>query len=97
MITEIVLIEVKPGSGKDFEAAVETARPLLLRAKGNKGFELQRSIEKPSRYRVLVKWEKMDNHADFQRSEDFTALGALLGPHLATPPEIEHTETMLAA
>ena len=40
MITEIAQIDVKPGSEKDFEAAVARARPLFLRAKGGKGFEL---------------------------------------------------------
>jgi heme-degrading monooxygenase HmoA len=39
MITEIAQIDVKPGSEKDFEAAVAKARPLFLRAKGGKGFE----------------------------------------------------------
>jgi Antibiotic biosynthesis monooxygenase len=52
MITEIAQIDVKPGSEKDFEAAVAKARPLFLRAKGGKGFELHKSIEKPSRYRL---------------------------------------------
>ena len=31
MITEIAQIEIKPGSEKDFEAAVAKARPLFLR------------------------------------------------------------------
>ena len=54
MITEIALIDVKPGTEKDFEAAVAKARPLFLRAKGGKGFELHKSIEKPSRYRLMA-------------------------------------------
>ena len=54
MITEIAQIDVKPGTEKDFEAAVAKARPLFLRAKGGKGFELHKSIEKPSRYRLMA-------------------------------------------
>ena len=65
MITEIAQIDVKPGSEKDFEAAVAKARPLFLRAKGGKGFELHRSIEKPSRYRLMAKWETLENHTHF--------------------------------
>jgi len=34
MVTEIAQIDVKPGSAKDFEAAVAKARPLFLRAQG---------------------------------------------------------------
>ena len=67
MITEIALIDVKPGTEKDFEAAVAKARPLFLRAKGGKGFELHKSIEKPSRYRLMAKWETLENHTvDFR-------------------------------
>ena len=67
MITEIAQIDVKPGTEKDFEAAVAKARPLFLRAKGGKGFELHKSIEKPQRYRLMAQWETLENHTvDFR-------------------------------
>src|ERR1700682_4086441 len=73
MITEIAQIDVKPGTEKDFEAAVAKARPLFLRGKGGKGFELHKSIKIPSRYRLMAKWETLENHAvDFRGSEDLT-------------------------
>jgi heme-degrading monooxygenase HmoA len=98
MITEIAQIDVKPGTEKDFEAAVAKARPLFLRAKGGKGFELHKSIEKPSRYRLMAKWETLENHTvDFRGSEDFTAWRALVGQYFAAPPEVEHTETVLSS
>ena len=96
MITEIAQIDVKPGTEKDFEAAVAKARPLFLRAKGVKGFELHKSIEKPQRYRLMAKWETLENHTvDFRGSEDFTAWRGLVGQYFAAPPEVEHTETVL--
>jgi heme-degrading monooxygenase HmoA len=96
MVTEIAQIDVKPGTEKDFEAAVAKARPLFMRAKGGKGFELHKSIEKPSRYRLMAKWDTLENHTvDFRGSEDFTAWRALVGQYFASPPEVEHTETVL--
>src|SRR3569832_1272278 len=93
MILEIAQIDVKPGTEKDFEAAVAKARPLFLRAKGGKGFELHKSIEKPSRYRLMAKWETQENHTvDFRGSEDFTAWRGLVGQKKATPPKDKHTE-----
>src|ERR1700681_4179558 len=86
MITEIAQIDVKPGTEKDFEAAVAKARPLFLRAKGGKGFELHKSIEKPSRYRLMAKWETLENHTvDFRGSETFTAGAGLVGEYFAAP------------
>ena len=98
MITEIAQIDVKPGTEKDFEAAVAKARPLFLRAKGGKGFELHKSIEKPSRYRLMAKWATLENHTvDFRESEDFTAWRGLVGQYFASPPEVEHTDTVLTS
>lgn len=91
MITEIAQIEIKPGSEKDFEAAIAKAEPIFKRCKGWKGFELHRSIEKPSRYRLHIKWETLENHTvDFRESANFTEWRALVGPHFAAPPEVEH-------
>ena len=59
MITEIAQIEIKPGSEKDFEAAFAKAEPIFKRCKGWKSFELHRSIEKPSRYRLNIKRETL--------------------------------------
>ena len=96
MITEIAQIDVKPGTEKDFEAAVAKAKPLFLRAKGGKGFELHKSIEKP-RYRLMAKWETLENHTvDFRGSENFAEWRALVGPHFAAPPEVEHTNTVVS-
>jgi heme-degrading monooxygenase HmoA len=98
MITEIAQIDVKPGTEKDFEAAVAKARPLFLRAKGGLGFELHKSVEKPSRYRLLAKWATLENHTvDFRGSEDFAAWRGLVGQYFAAPPEVEHTETVLTS
>ena len=98
MITEIALIDVKPGTEKDFEAAVAKARPLFLRAKGGKGFELHKSIEKPSRYRLMAKWDTLENHTvDFRGSEDFAAWRALVGQYFAAAPEVEHTATVVTS
>jgi len=98
MITEIAQIDVKPGTEKDFEAAVAKARPLFLRAKGGKGFELHKSIEKPLRYRLMAKWDRLENHTvDFRGSEDFAAWRGLVGQYFASPPEVEHTETVLTS
>ena len=97
MITEIAQIEVKPGTEKEFEAAVAKAKPLFLRAKGGKGIELHKSIEKPTRYRLVAKWDTLENHTvDFRGSEDYQAWRALVSPCFASPPEVEHTETVVS-
>jgi heme-degrading monooxygenase HmoA len=98
MITEIAQIDVKPGSEKDFEAAVAKARAAFGRSRGFHGFELHRSIEKPQRYRLMVKWETLENHTvDFRGSENFTEWRGLVGQYFASPPDVEHTNTVVTS
>jgi heme-degrading monooxygenase HmoA len=96
MVTEIAQIDVKPGTEKDFEAAVAKAKAAFGRATGFQGFELHKSIEKPQRYRLIVQWATLENHTvDFRGSENFTEWRGLVGQFFAAPPEVEHTETVL--
>jgi heme-degrading monooxygenase HmoA len=91
MITEIAQIDVKPGMEADFEAGVARAVPVFQRAKGCKGMQLQRSHEVPSRYRLFVSWETLENHTvDFRGSPDFQEWRKLVGHCFAAPPEVEH-------
>ena len=91
MVLEIAQIDVKPGMEQDFEAGVAKAIPIFRRAKGCKAFEVQRSIELPSRYRLLIRWETLENHTvDFRGSADFQEWRKLVGHCFASPPEVEH-------
>ncbi|GJD49808.1 hypothetical protein OPKNFCMD_2542 [Methylobacterium crusticola] len=92
MVLEIAQIEVKPGAESAFEAGVAEAAELFRRARGCRGMELQRSVEHPSRYRLMVRWETLENHTvDFRESADFQAWRALVADHFAGAPQVEHT------
>jgi heme-degrading monooxygenase HmoA len=92
MVLEIAQIDIKPGMESEFEEGVRRAAPLFRRAKGCRGMELQRSAEKPNRYRLFVKWDTVENHTvDFRGSPDFQEWRKLVGHCFALPPEVEHT------
>jgi len=91
MILEIAQIDVKPGTESEFEAGVKKATPIFKRAKGCKSLTLQRSIEKPGRFRLFIQWETVENHTvDFRGSADFQEWRKLVGHCFAAPPEVEH-------
>jgi quinol monooxygenase YgiN len=91
MITEIAQIDVKPGMESEFESGVKNAAPVFKRAKGCHGMALERSIEKPGRYRLFVKWATVENHTnDFRGSPDFQEWRKLVAHCFASPPEVEH-------
>ncbi|MFZ1921552.1 MAG: antibiotic biosynthesis monooxygenase family protein [Xanthobacteraceae bacterium] len=96
MVTEIAQIEVKPGMEAEFESGVKSAAPLFKRAKGCRAMELRKSIEKPSRYRLFVAWETVENHTDdFRGSPDFAEWRKLVAHCFAAPPEVEHVAQVL--
>ena len=97
MYLEIAQIDVKPGLETEFEGGVSKAVPIFKRAKGCRGVELQRSVEKPSRYRLFVTWETVENHTvDFRGSADFQEWRKLVGHCFAGTPEVEHARKVLA-
>jgi heme-degrading monooxygenase HmoA len=92
MVLEIAQIDIKPGLEAEFEAGVKKAAPIFRRARGCKGMELHRSVEKPQRYRLFVKWDTLENHTvDFRSSEDFQEWRKLVGHCFAAAPDVEHT------
>lgn len=98
MILEIATIDVQTGQDQAFEAGVQQAVPLFLRAKGCRGLVLQREIETPSRYRLFVTWDTLEDHTvTFRGSADFQAWRALVGPYFASPPSVVHAKAVVTS
>jgi heme-degrading monooxygenase HmoA len=97
MFMEVAEIEVKPGTEAQFEAAVQQAVPLFQRARGCSAMRLERSVEQPSHYTLLVQWATVENHmVDFRESADFDEWRKLVGGYFAAPPQVSHTATVVA-
>ena len=91
MIKELAEIDIKPGHESAFEEAALEARRLFLESKGCLAFRLHRSMEQPSRYRLFVDWETLEDHmVEFRNSDAFLAWRKLCGPHFQSPPRVEH-------
>jgi hypothetical protein len=58
---------------------------------------LQRTVEKPSKYRLVVKWETVEDHmVHLRNAEEFQEWRKLVGPHFLSPPSAEHMHTAVA-
>ncbi len=96
MVLEIAQIDVKPGMEQQFEDGVSRAAPIFRRAKGCSSMKLTRSVEKPARYRLFVRWATLENHTvDFRGSADFQEWRKLVGHCFAAPPEVEHVREVV--
>lgn len=98
MIHEIATIDVKPGMENAFEQGVSEAAALFQRARGCRSLSLQRVVERPTRYRLVVGWDTVEDHTvHFRQSADFQAWRALVGHCFDGPPQFEHVTTAIAA
>lgn len=95
MIREIATITVDPAKADDFVAAVRAARPFFEAAEGFVSFALERVIERPGVFRLVVGWTSVDAHmVDFRASPGFQEWRRLASPFFVEPPEVVHVETV---
>jgi heme-degrading monooxygenase HmoA len=92
MILEHADIHIDPVQASAFEEAIERgARTVIAHAKGFKGFKVNRSIESPGRYLLMIYWDKLEDHTvGFRESPAFAEWRAIVGPFFAQPPVVEH-------
>ncbi|QRG06501.1 antibiotic biosynthesis monooxygenase [Xanthobacter dioxanivorans] len=95
MVYEIATLDIKEGSEAAFEAAVKEAAPHFQKSRGCRGLSLERSVETPSRYYLVVTWDTVEDHmVHFRNSPEFQEWRRLVGPHFASPPSVEHTSVV---
>ena len=96
MIHEIASLTIDPARAAGFEAAVAAARPQFEAAIGFVSFGLQRVIEEPGRYNLVVGWDSVEAHmVDFRASSGFQQWRTLAGPFFTGPARVVHVETVI--
>jgi len=96
MILEHAALNVKPGQERAFESAFDQARGIIASMSGFAGLELQRCLEAPNRYLLLVRWQTLEDHTvGFRGSPEYQEWRKLLHHFYDPFPTVEHYETVL--
>ncbi len=92
MILELADIQIQPGKQAEFEAAiVHGVTTVISHAKAFRGYKINKGIESPERYLLMIFWDTLENHTvDFRESPAFPAWRSIVGPFFAVPPTVEH-------
>lgn len=94
-VFEIAEIDVNPGDETAFEEGVRRAASTFKVALGCRSLMLQRSVETPTRYQLVVGWDTVDNHMiDFRESEGFQVWRSVVSNYFAAPPRVGHVQTV---
>jgi heme-degrading monooxygenase HmoA len=97
MILEVAILDVRPGQAEAFEAAFRQASAIISGMPGYRGHELQRCLEQPQRYLLLVHWERLEDHTDgFRGSPQYQEWRALLHHFYDPFPTVEHYKLVYA-
>lgn len=97
MIYEIAELYIKSDAHDAFQAAVQQAVPIFQAASGCQSMRLDRDIETPDTYHLVISWASLEHHTvDFRGSAGFQDWRALVGGYFAQPPKVEHFTTVVA-
>lgn len=91
MILEVAILDVKSGETEKFEEAFAQAQVIISSISGYASHQLQKCIEKPNRYILLVNWQKLEDHTvGFRESAQYQEWRSLLHHFYEPFPEVEH-------
>lgn len=96
MILELADIRIHAGQQAAFDVAIARGlEEVISHAKGFRGFKVNKGIESPERYVLMIFWETLENHTvDFRESEAFLQWRAIVGPYFAQAPAVEHFDLL---
>ncbi|MBN8508512.1 MAG: antibiotic biosynthesis monooxygenase [Burkholderiales bacterium] len=97
MILEVADIRITPGRQAEFDAAIQRGlADVIGRARGFRGFKVNKGVESPERYLLMIFWDTLEDHTvAFRGGPLFAEWRAIVGPFFAAPPQVEHF-TLLA-
>ena len=97
MILEHALLDVVHGQEAAFEQAFAEAKPIIASMPGFLSLRLERCMERPSRYLLLVEWERLEDHTEgFRGSPGYERWRELLHHFYDPFPVVEHYRTVAA-
>ena len=97
MILEIADIRIHADQQTAFDEAIQRGLDKVIsKARGYRGFKVNKGVEHPERYVLMIFWDTLEDHTvHFRQSPAFADWRAIVGPFFASPPQVEHF-TLLA-
>lgn len=93
MILEIAQLQVESARAAEFERAFADAQRIIASMPGYLGHELQRCLERPGHYMLLVRWASVADHEiGFRQSSRYQEWRRLLHHFYDPFPTVLHYE-----
>ena len=98
MITEHALLDVIAGREPEFVEAMEKAKDIIAASPGFVSLRVEHCVERPSRFLLLVQWERLEDHIEgFRGSEAYEVWRGALHQFYDPFPLVEHFAPVVTA
>ncbi len=98
MITEHTLLEVIAGQEDSFVEAMDGAKALIAASPGFVSLRVERCVERPSCFLLLVEWKRLEDHTEgFRGSAAYQEWRAALHHFYDPFPVVEHFQPVVNA
>jgi len=98
VILEVAVLDVRIGTEVEYEAAFRQASSIISAMPGYISHQLQRCVEVPNRYLLLVNWESLEAHTvGFRESVEYQNWKRLLHHFYDPFPKVEHYALVLSS
>ncbi len=98
MILEVAPLHIRAGQAAEFEAAFSIAQRIIASMPGYLSHELQRCLERPDEYLLLVRWTSLEAHeVGFRKSPQYQEWKRLLHHFYEPFPVVSHFEPVTGA
>jgi heme-degrading monooxygenase HmoA len=98
VITEHAVLPVIPGQEAEFIETMDRAKAIIAASPGFISLRVERCLERPSTFLLLVEWETLEDHIEgFRGSAAYEEWRALLHHFYDPFPVVEHFETVASA
>ena len=95
MVLELAILNVRRGQAEAFQNAFRDAQRIIAATPGYISHELQRCIEEPDKFVLLVRWETLEDHTiGFRHSPPYEEWKRLLHHFYDPFPTVEHFESV---
>jgi len=97
-VTEHALLEVIPGREEEFVATMGRAKALIAASPGFRSLRVERCLERPNCFLLLVEWATLADHTEgFRGSAAYQEWRDLLHHFYDPFPVVEHFEVVATA
>jgi heme-degrading monooxygenase HmoA len=95
MILEVAFLNVRAGQNEAFEQSFKEAQAIISSMQGYVSHQLQRCLEVPDKYLLLVNWRQLEDHTiGFRQSTAYQEWRRLLHHFYDPFPTVEHFEAV---